>query len=188
MAEITRKGGLFSTVVAGTDRVGGLECAVSGSRKVFRGCRYEVLLDTPGKSDEPRIIASGTFVEAFKALQKDSSTKPCTALLKAVSRSLGDPESDITRRFSEAELSVMALLIGDEMTAGMMGSMLRMPEGTLAIAIAQLHSDGFIWRRLAAGEAERPYTLSEIGKRMCELMKEEERFIEAARRILGSGG
>lgn len=187
MSELTKTRKIFSTRVVGTDTVDGVPCTVDARKSFLSGCRYEVLLDTPGKSDEPRLVAAGTFPEALSALKRDDGTKACAGLLKAVSLSLGDPDSDLTRRFTGSELSVLALLVASEMTAARMADILRMPESTVELTLAQLRSDGIVWRKSAKADASRPYVMSETGRRMCELMKEDERFVEAARRILEAG-
>ncbi len=188
MAELTRRDRLFSARVVGTDTVDGVPCIVDAKKSFLSGCRYDVILDTPGRQDEPRIVASGTFAESLWALKRSEEAKGCAGLLKAVSLCLRDPESDLTRRFSDAELSVLALLVAEEMTLGRMSGILRSPESSVELALRRLRDDALVWRRSAANHPDRPYVLSGIGMSTCELMREDERFVEAARRIIRSGG
>lgn len=186
MAELTRTRRLFSTRVVGTDTVEGVTCTVDARKPFLSVCRYDVILDSPGRQDEPRIVASGTFAEALWALKRSEGAKGCAGLLKAVSLSLEDPDSDLSRRFSDAELSILVLLVASEMTLGRMADVLRSPESSVDITLRRLRDDALVWRRSAANDPERPFVLSAIGTSTCELMREDERFVEAARRILRS--
>ena len=179
MAEISKTRRLFTTRVVGIDEIGGARCTIGGRKTAFSGCSYDVLLEKG--SEEPILAASGTFVEALAALQRDDNTKTCGALLKAVSLTLGDPAAGIAMRFKEGELSALALLVAGDMTIDRMAAVLKSPESSVEIALLSLRSDGLVWRKQGP---QRPYALSETGRRVCELMREEERFVEAAKRIL----
>ncbi len=188
MAELIRTRRFFSTRVVGMDAVDGVPCTVDARKTFLSGCRYDVILDSPGRQDEPRLIASGTFAESLWAIKRSEDGKGCAGLLKAVSLSLGDPESDLSRRFSDAELSALALLLGGEMALGRMADILRSPESSVELALRRLRDDALVWRRSAANHPDRPFVLSGIGMSTCELMREDDRFVEAARRIIRSCG
>ncbi len=184
MAEITRKGGLFSTKVVGTERVDGLECAIDGRKGAFGGCRYDVLLDTPGKSDEPRIVASGSFPQAIWALKRSDDALGCIGLLKAVALELGDPDSDLTRGLGGDTLSILAALRIRAMGAGEVSDILRIPESTAAIALLELKGEGMVWqypRRECGGE--RAYHLSAIGSSICDVLAEDGAFAAIAEAV-----
>ncbi|HSB47168.1 MAG TPA: hypothetical protein VLD37_04075 [Candidatus Bilamarchaeum sp.] len=184
MGEITRTKKLFTTRVVGEDSIGGLQCTIDARKTPFSS-RYEVLLDTPGKSDEPRLVASGSFIEALRALKRSPETGECVGLLKAVSLSLGDEDAELSRRFRDDELSVLVLLVGGEMGAGRMSEILKMPESTLELTLISLKGDGIVSRK-AGGN--RPYCLSETGRRICELMKDDAKVMEIVRRVTSGIG
>ncbi len=173
MAGMSRKGGLFTTKVIVTGRVDGLECAVEGRKSMFSSCRYDVLLDTPGKSDEPRLLASGGFGEALAALKRSAEAGGCVGLLKAVAAELEDPDSRLTRGMKADSLVILAALMHRPLTAQEISDRLRIPESTAMLTILELRSEGMVWRAPEGSDPSRRYHMSEIGKRICDALAED---------------
>jgi predicted transcriptional regulator len=169
----------FTKTVEGTKSLGHARLTVRGKKRPL-SVNYEVLVETPG---EKSFRTNGSYIRVRMEMEKNEKAKEGADLLREVAGKIKDPKGSMTENFDDSQLSCLAVLTEGERSIKGIVSSSDLGAYQVSKALAGLQSSNLVCRCERKGEAERRYRLTESGKQMTELLREEEPFLDIKRNI-----
>ncbi len=169
----------FTKTVEGSKSLGHARLTVRGKKRPL-SVSYEVLVEEPG---ETPFRTKGSYIRVRMEMEKNEKAKEGAGLLREVAGKMQDPKGSMSGNFDDSQLSCLAVLTEGERSIKGIVSSSGLGAYQISKALAGLQSSNLVCRCEKKGEAERRYRLTESGKRMTELLREEEPFLKIKRNI-----